>query len=123
MLGIFYRGIHFRKPFLISLLFHVRIRVVPYDKDPPVDLPILFYCFCNIHTFPHVEALSAETREENFAKANSPMRSHKVCGASIARLAIANLASEKSAHQSDFSLYPPGELEVGIVKTLYVRRV
>ena len=39
-------------------------------------LYLLLIILC--HFYLHVEALSAETREENFAKANSPMRSCKV---------------------------------------------
>ena len=41
-----------------------------------------------------------EFREGEFSDAIS-----KVCGASIASLVIANLVSEKSTHQSDFSLF------------------
>ena len=44
----------------------------------------------DFHFFLHVEAPGAETREENFAKANSPMRSHKVCGASTQTLRVKN---------------------------------
>ena len=48
-----------------------------------------------------VEALCAKTREEKFAKAISPMRSQGL------RRFGANLANEKSAHQSDFSFLSP----------------
>ena len=40
------------------------------------------------HSYLHVEALCAKTREENFAKANSPMRSQGL------RRFDANLVSE-----------------------------
>jgi hypothetical protein len=45
--------------------------------------------------------LAGAAPEEKFAKAISPMRSQGL------RRFDANLASEKSAHQSDFSLFPP----------------
>ena len=77
--------------FIIYLLAFFRKLYYFYYKYPV--FVVNYYRF-----FPHVEALSAETREENFAKANSPMRSQGL------RRFDANLVSEKSAHQSDFSL-------------------
>ena len=62
------------------------------------------------HPYLLVEALCAKTREENFAKANSPMRSQGL------RRFDANLVSEKSAHQSDFSLFAPAAITAPVAK-------
>lgn len=51
----------------------VSIRVMLYKLRKEVHSALPFFVYFLLH----VEALCAEIREENFAEANSPMRSHR----------------------------------------------